>query len=85
MGLSDNSPDHMADVRRSEAERDMLRAYSASPASLGLTPPPLPLDFKLKCLELAIKAQGIVGLETEHYTTRADAFYDWLTGKDQTS
>ena len=79
---------------RLEAERSLAQAINREryilgtptpPVSIGVTPPPLPLDFKLKCLELAIKAQGIVGLEAEHYTTRADAFYDWLIGKDQTS
>jgi hypothetical protein len=54
-------------------------------ASTVMTAPPLPLDFKLKCLELAILLLKSDSLGREyrvsHYTNVADDFYDWLTAK----
>lgn len=63
------------------ASESLIRPYLD--AARTLTAPPLPLDFKLKCLELAIRTSKNDSLEyhSSHYTNLADDFYDWLTAK----
>lgn len=77
---------------RLEAERSLAQAINREkyilntptpPISLGLTPPPLPLDFKLKCLELAVASLHERTVDRDLVLKRANAFYDWLTGKDE--